>query len=402
MFHAIRLRVIVPGIGREPVSWALVTIGDHTVTARRGRPKAANTLLAYEKSWRRFADWCAAREMPPLPEHPGRLADHEALLADYIAEFAATRNADGTFRYARSTLDSWVAAVAHHFTEAGLAAPGRSAIVADALHVAAAERATAGIEPDRAAPLSAATLIQILESIHAGAVGWKARLAARRDAALLLTGYVGGLRRSELIALTPADIRRPQDADHDGLLLRVGGGQDPAGVAELVVGPGSGGLSCPCCAVLRWMVVVAAFDRAVLDAGAGPAAEIAVQRALRRDETLVELHICDREPPVFRRTTVPLFRPLDRDGLPHAKALSTRSVPLILKRRATEAGLDPETVEKLRGHSARAGAATQALANGVAPEAVARHLRARDPRSVLAYRSDRLRAGESVADRLGL
>lgn len=372
------------------------------MAARRGRPKAANTLLAYEKSWRRYADWCAVRAVSPLPEHPGLLADHEALLADYIAESAAARNEDGTFRYARSTLDSWVAAVAHHFAEAGLAAPGRSAIVAEALGVAAAQRTTAGIEPDRAAPLSAATLIQILESIHAGAAGWKARLAARRDAALLLIGYVGGLRRSELIALTPADIRRPQSTDRGRLVLRVGSDQNPAGVAELSVSPGGGGLSCPCCAVLRWMVVVAAFDRAVLDVGAGPAAEIAVQRALRRDETLIELHICDREPPSFRRTAVPLFRPLDRDGLPHAKALSTRAVPLILKRRATEAGLDPETVEKLRGHSVRAGAATQALANGAPPEAVARHLRTRDPRSVLAYRPDPLRTSESVADRLGL
>ncbi|MFJ9371206.1 tyrosine-type recombinase/integrase [Nocardia sp. NPDC101769] len=74
----------------------------------------------------------------------------------------------------------------------------------------------------------------------------------------------------------------------------------------------------------------------------------------------------------------------------------------ILKRRAAQAGFDPAVVETLKGHSARGGAATMALAAGVSINDVAKHLRHRDINSTRIYDKRQPWAGNTAADNLGL
>ncbi|MFE3758819.1 tyrosine-type recombinase/integrase [Nocardia tengchongensis] len=373
---------------------------------RRAQVKAPNTVAGYAASWRRWCAWCAGRGASPLPAHPDLMPVYQQALAAYLAEADDTITGDGTPQYAESTLESWSAAIGYHFGQAGLPHPARSAIVAETMTGIRRRRAKDGVGPAKAAPLMADMLVRIAGSIDSGAKGWKAKVAARRDIALLVLGYAAGLRRSELVALWIGDVYRAGDTEDLYLLVRIRGSKrSPEAMEYVPVRRGEHALTCPWCALLRWLQVLAVFDRAVATTSRDPAAagEQAIVRAFNNGTVPADVHVCDRDWPSFRRKTeVALFRPLDRDGLPHDTAMTDRSVPNIVKRRAAQAGLDPAEVEQFSGHSLRSGAATQALVNRASLYEVARLLRHADMRSTRAYDLRVPYAGDTAADRLGL
>ena len=150
-------------------------------------------------------------------------------------------------------------------------------------------------------------------------------LRGLRDRAILLVGYAGGFRRSEIVSL---DVGKDDTFDSggwteildDGLLVTLRG---KSGWREVEIGRGSSDRSCPVHALERWL------DFARIDFG-----------------------------PVFVR--------ISRDG---DRALETRlndrHVARLVKRTVLAAGLRPDLPEKERlalysGHSLRAGLATSA------------------------------------------
>jgi integrase len=145
--------------------------------------------------------------------------------------------------------------------------------------------------------------------------------AGCRDRALLLLGFAGALRRSELVGLDVADVTEGTD----GLIVRLRRAKtDQEGAGRTVGVPyGSKQATCPVHAWRVWLEVSGITEGAA-------------------------------------------FRPVDRHGHIAPTRLSAPSVALVLKRHAARAGLDPDEVS---GHSLRAGLATSAAAAGV-PERV--------------------------------
>lgn len=143
--------------------------------------------------------------------------------------------------------------------------------------------------------------------------------AGARDRALLLLGFAGGFRRSELVALDTADL----EETGDGLRVRLRRSKtDPeAHGREVGIPFGSHPGTCPVRAVRAWLSAIGAV-------------------------------------------TGPLFRPVDRHGAVGSGRLSDRGVARIVQRAARRAGLDPS---RYAGHSLRAGLAI-AAAHGGAPE----------------------------------
>ena len=160
---------------------------------------------AYRSDWQRFAGRAGHRRFPPLPAPP-------AVLAHYGTEAAAEQTRVGTWRYAPATLTRWVASINQVHTAAGPDPPGRNEIVRRALSGIRRIRAT---PPNRRAPLLLADtrtlMISIAETAPAG-------VGARRDMALLQMGSAGAHRRSELVALTLADVTLHST---DGLHVRL-------------------------------------------------------------------------------------------------------------------------------------------------------------------------------------
>ncbi len=154
----------------------------------------------------------------------------------------------------------WVAAItaAHH--TAGHTSPAESELVR--VTVAGIRRmyADAGDRrPQRRAPLLLDDVRAILDTARTGARSWVQKVTERRDSALILMGFAGAFRRSELVALTTADIRlHPQD----GLHVRVGRSKtDQTGTGTVKALPyGRAHQTCPVCAYLRWRQILDAWD----------------------------------------------------------------------------------------------------------------------------------------------
>jgi integrase len=148
-------------------------------------------------------------------------------------------------------------------------------------------------------------------------------LRGLRDRALLLVGFAGAFRRSELIAINCTDVEWvPQ-----GLVVTLPRSKtDQDGRGRHVAIPRGAGDLCSVTALESWL------------------------RAARIGEGRV-------------------FRAIDCHGNVYGDGLSPESVARIIKKRAAAVGLDPA---RFSGHSLRAGRVTSAAAAGVSEWAIMR------------------------------
>ncbi len=165
-------------------------------------------------------------------------------------------------------------------------------------------------------------------------------LAGLRDRALMLIGFAGALRRSELVGLDLFHVRQTPT----GLRLMIPRSKtDAAGEgAEIGITQGVMTDTCPVRALRSWL----------------SAADIA-------------------DGPLFRRVT--------KDGTVGTKRLSPESVRLILGRRATAAGVKGTLFEPVTPHGMRAGFVTTAYKNGVPDEEIMGHTRHRSLTTMRGY-----------------
>lgn len=245
-----------------------------------------NTRRAYRSDLRHFFDWGGT-----IPASP-------AMVAEYLAAHAGT--------LAVATLVRRLAAISKAHTSQGLPSPTASELVRLTLR---GIRRTHG-RPQR--QVAAATREDVLAMV----AGLGGGLKDTRDRALLLIGFAGAFRRSELVALERKDLERlPQ-----GIVITVKRGKtDQEGRGRRVAIPHAQGSVCPVQALNQWLSAA-------------------------------------------RITEGPVFRAVGRHGRVSDRALSAEVVALVIKARAKAVGLDPA---RYSGHSLRAGLATSAAAEGV-------------------------------------
>lgn len=308
---------------------------------------SANTRRAYDSDWNRFLTWCEDRGHRPLPADP-------AVVADYLRDAAKRRNGDGEPAYATSTLRRWAAAIADRHRTSAHPSPTANDAVRQALSAMTKGRTTA--RPSRsAAPLLTADIAAMIAAARKNSAGWASEVLERRDSALVLMGYAGALGRADLVGLLCAEVTKHLD---DGLEVRV---RRPNGPNAIQLPSGESHVTCPPCAVLRWMHIVAAFD------SGGRAAVI---RLIKADEPF-EQHVCDAPLP-RARPRAPLFRSIRKNGNLSATPLSGSSIHLAIRRQARVAGYDDDFVAALGVLSLRAGFITQALRSGADAQSIMR------------------------------
>jgi len=174
---------------------------------------------------------------------------------------------------------------------------------------------------------------------------------------LLLIGFAGALRRSELVALRAEDVVTGTNE----LRLRIRRGKtDKAGEgAEIGLPRGRHAETCPVRAFEAWQEVA-------------------------------------------RRRAGPLFRRVSTAGAIADTALHPDAVRRILLHRAGLAGLRAERFERLSAHALRVGFITEAYDKGVRDEDIMRHTRHRDLRTMRGYVQRAGLVAESPAGKIDL
>lgn len=183
----------------------------------RSRAKAENTRAAYRSAVRAWCSWCDRHGVPALPGSSG----------DVTAFLAAERDRG----HAGNTLKLRAAAIRFLHRAAGLPSPTTAAEVSETM---------AGIRRDAPNPVKkrAATLAVLRELLSP----IPDDLRGLRDRALLLVGFAGALRRSELAAIATGDLVRT-DQGYELTLHRSKGAQTGAVLVPLPYGKTE---LCPC------------------------------------------------------------------------------------------------------------------------------------------------------------
>ncbi len=209
----------------------------------RGYVEAAssgNTRRAYASDWKHFAAWCRRQNVAPLPPDP-------QVVGLYITACASGTAERGMKANTVSTIERRLSALSWNYAQRG----GQKL---DRKHRAIAT-VMAGIRNTHAAPprqkeaVMPDELIAMLQTLDRGT------LRGLRDRAMLLVGFAGALRRSEIVGL---DVGRDQSEDgrgwidilDKGLLVTLRG---KTGWREVEIGRGSTDATCPVIAVETWV-----------------------------------------------------------------------------------------------------------------------------------------------------
>jgi site-specific recombinase XerD len=277
------------------------------------KSRAENTKKSYASDWRHFEGWCNAHKVKALPAEP-------SLVAAYLTSLSETCKV--------STLQRRLSTIRKAHSLAGFKL--------DTSHISFIEvwdgiKRTLGNAQKRKAPVLVQDLREIVQDLPGS-------LPGIRDRALLLLGFSGAFRRSELVSLNVEDLQFTRD----GIVVSLKKSKtDQTGQGkEIGIPYGSARSTCPVRAVQDWL------DSSQIQSGA-------------------------------------LFRSINRHGSISDKDLSDKSVALIVKKHiyniAIQRGMTPEEATiyaaKYSGHSLRAGFATSAVMSGVAEHSIMQQTR---------------------------
>ena len=146
---------------------------EHAAERYAKKSRADGMLARYREHWAAFAAWCAAHgELCALPAAPKTVAMYLAARAD-----AGIRP---------STLGISLSAIADMHRRSKLQAPNKDPLVEESWEGICRQL---GRARNKKAPLSAAELRRMMDTLSAGLIGL-------RDRALLLLGFAGGFRRA--------------------------------------------------------------------------------------------------------------------------------------------------------------------------------------------------------------
>jgi site-specific recombinase XerD len=253
--------------------------------------KAEATRRAYRSDFAAFTTWCRARGLVALPA-----------ATDTVAAFLAAQATGGA---KASSISRRCASIRYAHRLAGHEPPTNAESVKAVMR---GIRRTIGTAKEQKAPATAHRITAMLAGVPTDT------LTGLRDRALLLLGFAGAFRRSELVGLQVADLA---DAEGGIRVLIRHSKTDQEGQGQEIAIPHGHSLR-PVAAVRAWLEAAGITDG-------------------------------------------PIFRPVLKGSRVQPEPLSDRSVADIVKKHAKRAGLDPA---EYAGHSLRAGYLTSAAEAG--------------------------------------
>jgi site-specific recombinase XerD len=251
---------------------------------------AASTRRAYRSDLRIFVEWCESKGAVALPA-----------TAETVADFVSAEAEGGI---SPSTLNRRIAAIKFAHEAAGLVSPTGNKLVSATLK---GIKRQVGTKPVKKVAATVDKIYQMITGCDA------MTLQGKRDRAILLLGFAGAFRRSELSELTLGDI----ETVPDGLKVTIGRSKtDQEGVGQTIAIP-NGKLNAV--GILMEYIAAAGITEGFV------------------------------------------FRSVRKGGNLQDQALSPYSIACVVKKYAAAVGMNPDD---FGGHSLRAGFITSAAEAG--------------------------------------
>ena len=296
---------------------------DRLVDTARDYARAAasdNTLKAYAKDWTHFARWCRMKGAEPLPPSP-------EMIGLYLADLASGSGPSPPLSV--STIDRRLSGLAWNYAQRGFTLDRKNRHIATVL---------AGIKRKHARPPVQKEAI-LAEDILAMVATLPFDLRGLRDRAILLLGYAGGLRRSEIVSL---DVHKDDTPDSGGWIEIFDKGalltlNAKTGWREVEIGRGSKEQTCPVHALEQWLH----FAR--IDFGP------VFVRTSRDGKRPLEARLSDKH--VARLVKAAVLKSGVRSDLPEAQRLAMFSGHSLRAGLASSAEVDERYVQKQLGHA---------------------------------------------------
>jgi len=265
-----------------------------------GRSRAANTAKAYDADWQDFESWAAAHGVETRPAKPESVVMYVTHLATSGRRVA--------------TIERRLVTISQRHEAEGYDSPTRSLLVRTTMkgiRRSAQDQEHADKRGGRKTPV-------MTEHLKDWINGLTGQPIDTRNKAMILLGFAGAFRRSELIALNINDL----EFSSDGVTVTIRKSKtDQEGLGRKVAIPfGTYPQTCPVIALQAWLKL------ARIESG-----------------------------------PVPVFRSIHRGGKISDKRLDDRMVAITVKAAAKRLGLNPDD---FGGHSLRAGHVTQAIKGG--------------------------------------
>jgi integrase len=301
------------------------------ITETRDNFEAAlspSTRRAYASGWKHFTNWCESIGFDALPARPETVAMYLSGHAD---------------RLSVRTLRLRIVAIRRQHRLANEDDP----VTHQVREVMRGLTKRYGQPPTRKAPLLTIDVQNIVSKLPDTVRG-------KRDRALILVGFAGALRRSEIVGLDVSDV----EFTNYGLKLMIRGSKtdlEREGQPVAII-QGDHAETCPVRALAAWI------DASGVQSG-------------------------------------PLFRGIMPDDRVKSVRMSDRTVAKTVKRLAESVGLDKS---RFGGHSLRAGCVTQAYRNGQQERVIAKQTRHRSVVVLRTYEREARLDVDNVSRSLGL
>ncbi|WP_295807605.1 site-specific integrase [uncultured Nitratireductor sp.] len=200
---------------------------------------STNTRRAYASDWKHFAGWCRRQGLEVFPPDP-------QVVGLYITACASGTVSGDKKPNSVSTIERRLSSLSWNYAQRGQPLDRKDRHIATVM---------SGIRNKHAAPprqkeaVLPEDLIAMLETLDRGT------LRGLRDRAMLLLGFAGGLRRSEIVGL---DLGRDQTEDGRGWIEILDKGmlvtlRGKTGWREVEIGRGSSDATCPIVALETWL-----------------------------------------------------------------------------------------------------------------------------------------------------
>lgn len=282
----------------------------------RGNRRSPNTIRGYKADWEDFEKWCAEHGLQSLPATPHAIS---AYLSDrsshhWFGYSGKLRKLVSKAPLKLPTLLHRLWGIKYFHRENGFPLDIEQNEIRDVLD---GLRNTNTAKEVRKDPLLLKDLRGMVESLPD-------TLQGSRDRAILLIGFVGALRRSEIAALCVDDLKFVEE----GLELSIS--QSKTGARDLVIPYSANPLTCPVRSLKKWLLLA--------------------NIPLSNDQS-----------------RVPIFRPINRHGQISPQAITGSAIALIVKRneyvrgKVSESVISGDKALSYAGHSLRAGFVTEAV-----------------------------------------